>query len=155
MGWLKKFNWWWKGRRDVGCDLKEQQEAMYHGQITQLENQLEEQNIQREQFEAELKEKLGDKDREKEEMETTLCRQIKVMEHVEAALHGEIEDLRGILIRKESDKKNLEASLYGKIKILQKKLQENNVYNELLETTLIDKFNEEHYGSTRCQDKRN
>jgi DNA repair exonuclease SbcCD ATPase subunit len=56
--------------------------------------------------------------------------------------HREIEDLRSSLIRKESDKKNLEASLHGQIKILQKKLQERNVYNELLETTLIDKCKE-------------
>jgi hypothetical protein len=35
----------------VGSDLKEQLEAMYPGQITQLE----EENFQREQFEAELR----------------------------------------------------------------------------------------------------
>jgi hypothetical protein len=61
---------WWKRRRDVGSDIKEQLETLYRDRITQLE----EQNIEREQSEAELKEKLVEKDREKEEVEATLCR---------------------------------------------------------------------------------
>jgi uncharacterized protein YqgV (UPF0045/DUF77 family) len=96
----------------------------------------------REQFEAELKEKLREKDREKEEVEATLCLKIKEMEHVEAALRGEIEDLRSDLIRKESDRENLEANLHGHIEELQKKLQEKDVDYELLETTLTDKIKE-------------
>jgi len=122
----------------VESDLKEQLEAMYRDRITQLE----EKNIERDQFEAELKEKLAVKDREKEEMEATLCRQIKEMEHVEAALRGEIEDLRSDLIQKESNKKILEISLFGQIKILQKRLQEKNAYIEVLEKTIADKFKE-------------
>ena len=39
----------------MGSDFKEQLEAMYRDRISELENQLEEKNIERDQFEAELK----------------------------------------------------------------------------------------------------